>query len=114
MSNVVQGHQGADKLAGGEGGDTFLWNKSDVVNGRFTYVDVITDFCAGDRLDLRALPDISATVAVAGLVKIREANGDAIVSAAFGAASSLVDVAVLDNVFGLSVAKLHADGLLLA
>jgi Ca2+-binding RTX toxin-like protein len=115
-NDLIKGGRGSDVLTGGLGNDTFVWGSGKDAtgeNGKDAFVDTITDFEAGDVLDLRALPDLKAGQSVASLVALRVEDGSTIVSAAFGAGGAFVDVAVLKGVTGLAVESLYADGSLL-
>lgn len=55
-SNVITGGAGADMLTGGKGGDVFVF--AAVTDGQPGHADTITDFTAGDKIDLSAIDAI--------------------------------------------------------
>jgi len=108
-----RGYAGSDIFTGGAGNDTFHWRESDVVSGRRSQgVDTITDFSAGDILDLSAIVPGSGSQAVATNVKITDTSAGSMVSVKVG--SAFYDVVLLQNVHGVTAASLFADGQLIA
>jgi hypothetical protein len=62
--NVIYGGAGVDTLTGGGGADTFVWSSASeapmqVLRNKSLNVETITDFGAGDKLDLSALGHLS-------------------------------------------------------
>lgn len=114
-----RGYKGSDVFTGGEGNDTFVWEERDVVSGwKSQGVDTITDFGAGDRLDLS---DITGGFLglnwlfgsdPASQVKVTDTAAGSMVSVKVG--SSFYDVVMLQNVHGVTAASLLADGQLIA
>lgn len=108
-----RGYQGSDIFTGGAGNDTFHWRESDVVSGRRSQgVDTITDFGAGDILDLSAIVPGSGSQAAAANVKITDTAAGSMVAVKVG--SAFYDVVLLQNVHGVTAASLYADGQLIA
>lgn len=109
--DMLRGMAGADELTGGNGDDTFVWDARDIVQGQnHLGVDHVTDFGAGDVLDLSALfrgvrgshaSQVALTDTADGLVLSARING------------SFVDVVVLDDVHTASLTDLIASGQLL-
>jgi Ca2+-binding RTX toxin-like protein len=109
--DVIRGLGGADILAGGNGADTFVWFGKDVMSGnRHLGVDHITDFGLGDRLDLSDILK-GSTAPIDSLVQTQDTAAGTLVSARLG--GRFVDIAVLDDVHGVTAASLFADGMIL-
>lgn len=103
-----RGFQGSDIFTGGAGSDTFVWKESDFVASRKSQgVDTITDFSAGDKLDVR-----DSTNGILGDVKVTDTTAGSMVSVKVG--SVFYDVVLLQNVHGVTTASLLADGQLIA
>jgi hypothetical protein len=90
-----------------------------VVSGRKSQgVDVITDFSAGDRLDLSDITDgflgLNRLFGVdpASMVKVTDTSAGSVVAVKVG--SAFYDVVLLQNVHGVTTASLLADGQLIA
>jgi Ca2+-binding RTX toxin-like protein len=105
----LRGLGGADVLTGGAGNDTFAFLKKDVADGT---VDHITDFAAGDRLDLHDFLKTQKYAAIGEVLLVTDGAAGSTISAKVG--SSFVDVAVLDGVHGLTAADMLSNGMLLA
>ena len=105
--DVIRGLGGADTMTGGLGKDTFVWGLKDVGSG----IDHITDFGAGDKLDLHELLKGQKFGSISDVVKVSDAAAGSTVSVKIGTA--MVDVAVLDNVHGTSAIELHKAGMIL-
>ena len=108
----IYGGQGSDILTGGRfkgkfslGADTFHWERSDVFDGITKLgFDRVTDFGAGDKIDLRGLglnsrADIHVTDTSAGTV----------VSAYFGQSAGFIDVVQRDRVHNVTLTSLLHD-----
>ena len=54
-NDILQGKSGDDVLTGGLGEDTFIWTKNDIDGVSTPDLDIITDFEAGDKLNLSDL-----------------------------------------------------------
>ncbi len=105
-----RGYEGSDIFTGGAGSDTFVWEEKDVVSGKKSQgVDTITDFGAGDRLDLS---DITDGFNPAALVKVTDTAAGSMVSVKVG--SAFYDVVLLQSVHGITTTSLLADGQLIA
>jgi Ca2+-binding RTX toxin-like protein len=110
-SDSIRGLGGADTLTGGDGDDTFVWFGKDVVSGKkHLGVDHITDFAVGDRIDLHEILK-GSTAPIDNLVRVDDAADGAHLSAKLG--GTFVEIAVLDDVHGVTAASLFADGALL-
>ena len=107
-NDTLRGLGGADVLTGGTGNDKFFWEKTDV--GGTLGIDEITDFSTGDVLDFSKLVSLG-TKPIADFVKIADGAQGSTISAKV--ANVWIDVAVLDNVHGKSVADLVHDGQIL-
>jgi serralysin len=105
-----RGYEGSDIFTGGAGSDTFVWEEKDVVSGKKSQgVDTITDFSAGDRLDLSDITDGFNPVT---LVKVTDTAAGSMVSVKVG--SAFYDVVLLQSVHGITATSLLADGQLIA
>ena len=106
------GAKGNDTFTGGEGSDTFAWSKSDVYNfkGQVGWVDHVTDFQAGDKLELTGFFK-AGTTDVSGLVKTTDGQDGTTVSVKFG--GEFHDVVVLDGVHDLTANDMMKAGMLL-
>lgn len=104
-NDTLRGLGGADVLAGGAGHDTFVWAKSDVLSGgAHLGVDHITDFSAGDVLDLRAVLSGQTYTSITQVVTTHAAAAGTAVAVRIDGA--MTDVVVLDGQFNLSLAQL--------
>ncbi|MBL8884128.1 MAG: DUF4114 domain-containing protein [Hyphomicrobium sp.] len=106
-NDVIRGLGGADTMTGGSGKDTFVWGLKDVGSG----VDHITDFGAGDKLDLHELLKGQKFGSISDVVKVSDAAAGSTVSVKVGTA--MVDVVVLDNVHTTSAIELQKAGMIL-
>jgi Ca2+-binding RTX toxin-like protein len=105
-----RGYEGSDIFTGGAGSDTFVWEEKDVVSGKKSQgVDTITDFSAGDRLDVSDITDGFNPVT---LVKVTDTAAGSMVSVKVG--SAFYDVVLLQSVHGITATSLLADGQLIA
>lgn len=105
-----RGYEGSDVFTGGAGSDTFVWREKDVVSGKKSQgVDIITDFGAGDRLDLSGITGGSDP---ATLVKVTDTAAGSMVSVKVG--SAFYDVVLLQSLHGITTTSLLADGQLIA
>ncbi len=103
-NDTIRALGGADVLSGGAGDDTFVYFKKDLGG-----VDRITDFTAGDTLDLR---DILKGGNVGALVRSTDTAEGTMVSVKIG--NSFSDVAMLEDVHGLTVANMLGAGMILS
>ena len=118
-NDALLGDGGSDTLSGGRGNDvltgdgaansadTFLWELADVLNGDGSVAgfDRITDYRAGDILDLRAVADHSVFTNAFDLVHLTDSAAGTIVSVDVGA-GRFVDVVQLDSIHGVTVDSL--------
>jgi Ca2+-binding RTX toxin-like protein len=114
-----RGFAGSDIFSGGTGSDTFTWLEKDVVSGlKSQGVDTITDFAAGDILDVSGILKSSlgakayAKSDTATLVKVTDTSEGSMLSVSVG--SAFYDVVLLQHVHGVTTASLLADGQLIA
>ena len=112
----ISGGAGNDILTGGQfkgvfslGNDTFVWTQTDVVGvgGAWAGYDHVTDFRAGDRLDLSGL-DLAAGPA-SSRVHVTNTAAGTVISANFGGTAGFVDVVILDRVHGVTLTSLLHD-----
>lgn len=107
--DVLVGGRGSDTLTGGDGADTFRFDHLG------TRIDHVTDFNAGqgDRIDLHDVLGSEAGLAISDYVHLETSGGNTIVSVdkdGTGGLNGFVQVAQLDNVTGLDVNDLYANG----
>lgn len=107
--DVLVGGRGSDTLTGGDGADTFRFDHLG------THIDHVTDFNAaqGDRIDLHDVLGSEAGLAISDYVHLETSGGNTILSVdkdGTGGANGFVQVAQLDNVTGLDVNDLYANG----
>jgi Ca2+-binding RTX toxin-like protein len=104
-----RGDQGSDVFTGGEGADTFVWQEKDIVSGKKSQgVDRITDFTAGDVLDLSS---VTKGAAASSVIRVTDSAEGSMVAVKVG--SSFYNVVLLENVHGATVDSLLSDGLLI-
>lgn len=107
-----RGMGGADRYTGGSGADTYKWYVKDVLSGtKHLGVDAITDFSAGDKLDLKEFTKAFKNAKIDDVIHVTDTAQGSLVSAKVG--SAFVDVVVLDGVHGVSAGDLLASGMLL-
>ena len=105
-NDTIRGKGGADTLTGGDGNDTFVYAKKDAGG-----VDHITDFSAGDRLDLHDFFKGQKGAALDDIVRVADGANGSTVSANIN--GQFVELAVLDGVHGVSASDLFAHGSIL-
>ena len=105
-NDTIRGKGGADTLTGGDGNDTFVYAKKDAGG-----VDHITDFSAGDRLDLHDFFKGQKGAALDDIVRVADGANGSTVSANIN--GQFVELAVLDGVHGVSATDLFAHGSIL-
>lgn len=111
--DLLRGMAGADTLTGGEGSDTFQWLAKDLLEGKkHLGLDTITDFGAGDRLDLHDLLKRVAPGDLDDAVRVTDGRHGSTVSVAVG--GNFIEVAELEGVHGLSAADMLSSGMILA
>ena len=112
-NDTMRGLGGADVLSGGAGDDTFVWLKKDVLDGATHLgVDHITDFAAGDRLDLHDFLKSAKYTSISDVVHVTDGAAGSTVSVKVGTA--FVDIVMLDNVHGLGATDILSTGMILA
>jgi Ca2+-binding RTX toxin-like protein len=111
-SDWIRGMEGADLLSGGAGADTFVWLAKDILVGRnHQGVDRISDFGAGDRLDLSDITKGLRGDRIESWVRVEGGAEGSILSVKIG--NDFARVAVLEGVHDVTAASLFADGMLL-
>ena len=112
-NDVIRGLGGADVLTGGAGDDTFQFFGKDITSGgKHLGLDVITDFSAGDRLDLHDMLKKFAPGDAGNHVRVTDGKHGSTVSVDMG--GKFVDVVLLEDVHHTSAADLLASGAILA
>ncbi len=108
-NDMLRGLGGADTLTGGAGSDTFVYLKKDVTGpGK---ADHITDFAAGDKLDLRDFFKGRPAVSLESMVHVTDKAAG--LSLSVNVEGAFYTVATLDNVYGVSVSQMLKDGWLI-
>ncbi|MDX2307758.1 MAG: Ig-like domain-containing protein [Hyphomicrobium sp.] len=108
----IRGLGGADFLTGGEGADTFVWLSKDIRSGNTHLgVDHVTDFGSGDKLDLTDFGKSVKKGDYASVFSVKDGTDGTTVSVQI--ANKTWDVAVLENVHGMTLQSMLADGLLI-
>jgi Ca2+-binding RTX toxin-like protein len=105
--DLMRGKLGSDILTGGAGRDTFEFQKDDWAKGS---IDHITDFVKGqDVLDLNEI--ISGKIGKSGPVMLTDAKDGTHLSVVIS--GKFQEIAILDDVHGLTVADLSSAGSLI-
>ncbi len=108
-NDTLRGGHAVDKLEGGKGEDTFAFFKGDVKFG----ADYILDFSKGDQFDFSVLLAGRKYGSLEDVVKVTDSGEGDVVSVFMGKKAGFVDVAILIDQHGLSVADLISmDGIL--
>ena len=105
-NDVIRGLGGADTLSGGAGNDTFVYLQKDAGG-----VDHITDFTAGDKLDLHDFLKSAKYASIDDVVRVQDTTAGSLLSVK--TSSGFVDLAMLDGVHGTSGHDLLAHGMIL-
>ncbi|MGQ0672851.1 MAG: Ig-like domain-containing protein [Hyphomicrobium sp.] len=107
-----RGMEGSDVFTGGAGSDTWQWFVKDVLSGnKHQGVDTITDFGAGDRLDLHEFVKSFRNTPIDDIVHVNDQAGGSLISVKIG--SSFVDLVMLEGVHDLSAGEMLADGMII-
>lgn len=102
---------GADELTGGAGKDTFVYFKKDVIVGdKHQGVDLITDFGAGDRINLHDFFKYRPGADLNTAIKLTT-HGDT-TTLAINTGGAFVDVLAIKGDFGATPAELAASYIL--
>lgn len=106
-NDVIRGGSGSDTLTGGAGDDTFVYMKKDA-----GALDHITDFSAGDRLDVHDFLKSAKYASIGDVVRVTDHAGEGS-TVSVKVSGAFVDLVTLDNVHGLSAQDMLAHGMLL-
>lgn len=115
-NDVIRGRGGDDTMTGGAGRDTFAWTKKDVLfdcddHGRNKgSLDVITDFGAGDKLDLHELFNLKGKP-VTDFLKVKDNAWGTMVSVKLD--GKFVDVVKLEGFHDNSVSHMIEQDMIL-
>ncbi|MEQ1717131.1 MAG: calcium-binding protein [Hyphomicrobium sp.] len=107
-NDTLRGLGGADVLTGSKGNDVFVFAKKDTGSG----IDHITDFSAGDKLDLHDLLKDMRGSAIESMVRVTD--GEAGSTVAVNIKGHMTDVAVLENMHHMPAADMLAHGMILS
>ena len=114
-NDTIRGSGGDDTMTGGAGSDTFIWTKHDVLHGKGHGCkggpDVITDFGAGDHLDLHGLLSNLKGKPVTDFVKVKDTFWGTTVSVKID--NKFVDVVKLQGFHDNSAAHMIAQDMIL-
>jgi Ca2+-binding RTX toxin-like protein len=109
-----RGLEGDDTLIGGDGADRFFWLGKDLGDATEPFVDVIVGFDATDVLDFTKLVPNVDRAAVGDWVRLADTTAGTLVRVDLdGGAADFRDVCLLEDLRGLDLADLLADGQLL-
>ncbi len=104
---------GADIFTGGTGGDLYEWFRSDVLSGKkHLGVDTITDFGAGDRLDLSEFTKYFVGAPIDSVVHLTDSASGSMLSVKIG--TSFVDLVMLEGIHGVLASDLLDDGMIVS
>jgi Ca2+-binding RTX toxin-like protein len=97
--DAIAGGAQNDQLTGGTGNDTYFWQRSDVfhANGAWAGFDTITDFGAGDRLDLSGVFKGLPAQPMANMVHVTDTGAGTVISASINGGTTFLDVVVLSG-----------------
>lgn len=97
--DAIAGGAQNDQLTGGAGNDTYFWQRADVfhANGAWAGYDTITDFGAGDRLDLSGIFKNLPAQPMANMVHVTDTAGGTVISASINGGATFLDVVVLSG-----------------
>jgi parallel beta-helix repeat protein len=108
-NDLIRGKAGSDTLAGGAGSDTFQWFKPDVFSGTTSVGnDVIADFSFDDFLNVHELLKGQSYTNLNQVIAIADGTAGSQVSVKAG--SQFYDVALLQDVHGVTVDQLLNEG----
>ncbi len=111
-NDVMRSLGGADLLTGGAGNDTFVYFKKDVSDGTTHFgADQITDFAAGDKLDLHDFLKSARFANIAEVVHTDDTAEGTMVSVKMG--TGFVNVAMLEDVHGMTANDMLQAGMIL-
>jgi VCBS repeat-containing protein len=107
-NDVLEGGTGADTLTGGTGNDTFVLSTAAITNGAGN-VDVITDYAAGDTIDITEILSVTTGTVVSNQY-IRVTNAGLVQVDLDGGNNSWVTVATVNGAASYSVKYDLSDG----
>ncbi len=111
-NDTFRGMGGADTFTGGAGNDTYDWLVKDVFSGgKFLGADMITDFGAGDTLDLHEFVKAFPTSPLDSVVHLTNSAQGTLVSVQIG--TSFLDLVNLMGVHETSASHMLANGQIL-
>lgn len=111
-NDTITGRRGVDIMTGNGGNDTFVWSTNDAFRGRNGgWLDHITDFSAGDVLDFSEIFSRIGTQNLSSTISVTDEAGGTTI--AIKRDRAFVDVVQLDDVHGLTLDQLLADGALI-
>lgn len=112
-TNIISGGAGADLLYGSTESDIFAFEGATAFDG----IDVIENFNVpgGDAIDIRDVLEgfDAGTDAISDFVQLTESGGNTTVSIDANGAGGYTDIAVLNDITGLSAEQLLATGSLI-
>ena len=110
--DVIRSLGGADVLTGGSGNDSFVFFKNDVIGTAGPLgTDRITDFSAGDRIDIHDFLKSRTWSSIDEVVRLTDGASGSTLSVK--TSSGFVDVVTLDGLHGQSAGDLLSAGMLL-
>ncbi len=111
-NDTFRGMGGADTFTGGAGNDTYDWLVKDVFSGgKFLGADMITDFGAGDTLDLHEFVKAFPSSPLDSVVHLTNSAQGTLVSVQIG--TSFLDLVNLMGVHETSASHMLANGQIL-
>jgi Ca2+-binding RTX toxin-like protein len=109
--DILRSGRGADIMWGDNGSDRFVWEMSDLFDGRYHGRDIIMDFSKADRLDVSALiPDGKDPL---DILDLRSTSSGMVLSVLVPDDGNYYEVVLLRGVHGLNLEAMIHDGLLL-
>ena len=111
-NDTFRGMGGADTFTGGTGADVYNWYVKDVLSGvNYLGADRITDFGAGDKLNLHEFVKAFPGAQIDSVVKMTDSVQGTMVSVKVGI--GFLDLVMLDNIHQTSASQMLANGQIL-